>query len=80
MFNQFTGINVIMYYATDIFRSAGFDTNSALGQTVIIGFTNLIFTLIAMRVIDQFGRKNLLLTGSLGMALFLGLFSTAIGR
>jgi sugar porter (SP) family MFS transporter len=77
MFNQFTGINVIMYYATDIFRSAGFDTNSALGQTVIIGFTNLIFTLIAMRVIDQFGRKNLLLTGSLGMALFLGLFSWA---
>jgi sugar porter (SP) family MFS transporter len=77
MFNQFTGINVIMYYATDIFRSAGFDTNSALGQTVIIGFTNLIFTLIAMRVIDQFGRKNLLLIGSLGMALFLGLFSWA---
>jgi sugar porter (SP) family MFS transporter len=77
MFNQFTGINVIMYYATDIFRSAGFDTNSALGQTVIIGLTNLIFTLIAMRVIDQFGRKNLLLTGSLGMALFLGLFSWA---
>ena len=77
MFNQFTGINVIMYYATDIFRSAGFDTSSALGQTVIIGFTNLIFTLIAMRVIDQFGRKNLLLTGSLGMAMFLGLFSWA---
>ena len=77
MFNQFTGINVIMYYATDIFRSTGFDTSSALGQTVIIGFTNLIFTLIAMKVIDQFGRKNLLLTGSLGMALFLGLFSWA---
>jgi len=77
MFNQLTGINVIMYYATDIFRSAGFDTNSALGQTVIIGLTNLVFTLIAMRVIDQFGRKKLLLTGSLGMALFLGLFSWA---
>ncbi len=77
MFNQFTGINVIMYYATDIFRSAGFSTDSAIGQTVIIGFTNLIFTLIAMRVIDQFGRKKLLLTGSLGMTLFLGLFSWA---
>jgi sugar porter (SP) family MFS transporter len=75
MFNQFTGINVIMYYATDIFRSAGFTTGSALAQTVIIGLTNLVFTLIAMRVIDQFGRKNLLLTGSLGMTLFLGLFS-----
>jgi sugar porter (SP) family MFS transporter len=77
MFNQFTGINVIMYYATDIFRTAGFSTNSALGQTVIIGLTNLVFTLIAMRVIDQFGRKNLLLTGSLGMTIFLGLFSWA---
>jgi len=77
MFNQFTGINVIMYYATDIFRTAGFNTDSAIGQTVIIGFTNLIFTLVAMRIIDQFGRKRLLLTGSLGMALFLGLFSWA---
>jgi sugar porter (SP) family MFS transporter len=77
MFNQFTGINVIMYYATDIFRSAGFTTDSALGQTVIIGLTNLVFTLIAMRVIDQFGRKNMLLTGSLGMTVFLGIFSWA---
>jgi MFS family permease len=75
MFNQFTGINVIMYYATDIFRSAGFSTDSAIGQTVIIGFTNLIFTLLAMAVIDHFGRKKMLLTGSIGMTVFLGLFS-----
>lgn len=76
-FNQFTGINIIMYYATDIFRSAGFSTSSAIGQTVLIGFTNLVFTLIAMRVIDFFGRKNLLLVGSLGMTVFLGLFAWA---
>ncbi len=74
MFNQFTGINIIMYYATDIFRSAGFSTNSAIGQTVMIGFTNLLFTLIAMSIIDKVGRKTLLLFGSLGMTLFLGLF------
>lgn len=74
-FNQFTGINIIMYYATDIFRSAGFSTNSAIGQTVIIGLTNLVFTLVAMKVIDHFGRKSLLLVGSLGMTVFLGLFS-----
>lgn len=74
MFNQFTGINIIMYYATDIFRSAGFSTTSAIGQTVIIGFTNLLFTLIAMSIIDKVGRKTLLLFGSLGMTLFLGLF------
>jgi len=76
-FNQLTGINVIMYYATDIFRSAGFSTNSAIGQTVIIGLTNLIFTLLAMKLIDLIGRKKLLLTGTLGMAIFLGLFAFA---
>ena len=54
MFNQFTGINIIMYYATDIFRMAGFSTDSSIGQTVILGFANLLFTLIAMRVIDHF--------------------------
>jgi sugar porter (SP) family MFS transporter len=77
MFNQLTGINFIMYYATDIFRSAGFSTNSSIGQTVIIGFVNLLFTLLAMRLIDKVGRKKLLLTGTLGMAFFLGLFSFA---
>ena len=74
MFNQFTGINIIMYYTTDIFRSAGFTTDSAIAQTVMLGVTNLIFTLIAMSVIDKVGRKTLLLFGSLGMTLFLGLF------
>lgn len=73
--NQFTGINVVMYYATDIFRSAGFSTSSAIGQTVIIGCTNLLFTLLAMRVIDHFGRRNMLLVGALGMSVFLALFA-----
>ncbi len=77
MFNQFTGINIIMYYATDIFRSAGFSTDSSIGQTVILGCSNLVFTLIAMRVIDNFGRKNMLLVGSLGMPVFLSLFAWA---
>ncbi len=77
MFNQFTGINIVMYYATDIFRSAGFSTHSAIGQTVAIGFINLIFTLVAMYLIDKVGRKKLLLTGTLGMSVFLGLFSYA---
>lgn len=77
MFNQFTGINIIMYYATDIFRSAGFSTDSAIGQTVLIGLVNLIFTILAMRLIDKIGRRKLLLTGTLGMAFFLGLFAYA---
>jgi sugar porter (SP) family MFS transporter len=77
MFNQFTGINIVMYYTTDIFRTAGFSTDSAILQTVIIGFTNLIFTLIAMRLIDKVGRKRMLLTGSIGMTFFLALFAFA---
>jgi len=77
MFNQFTGINIIMYYATDIFRSAGFTTGSAIGQTVIIGLTNLVFTIVAMTIIDKVGRKTLLLTGSIGMTLFLAIFAVA---
>lgn len=77
MLNQFTGINIIMYYATDIFRAAGFSTDSSIGQTVILGGSNLVFTIIAMRVIDNFGRKNMLLLGSLGMPVFLSLFAWA---
>jgi MFS family permease len=77
MFNQFAGINVIMYYSTDIFRDAGFSAESALLQSVLIGVTNLVFTIIAMIFIDRFGRKFLLYVGSVGMSVFLGLFSWA---
>ena len=75
MFAQFTGIAIVMYYATDIFRAAGFSTDSAIGQTVILGLVNLVFTLLAMRYIDRLGRRKMLLTGMLSMALFLGLFA-----
>ena len=77
MFNQFAGINIIMYYSTDIFREAGFSGESALFQSVLIGVTNLLFTIIAMTIIDRFGRKFLLYVGSIGMSVFLGLFSWA---
>lgn len=75
LFSQFTGIAIVMYYATDIFRAAGFSTDSALGQTVILGLANLIFTILAMRFIDRLGRRKMLLAGMLSMALFLGLFA-----
>ena len=77
MINQLTGINIVMYYATDIFRSAGFSTGSAIGQTVLIGLTNLVFTFVGMALIDKVGRKALLLAGSLGMSVFLGIFAYA---
>ncbi|RPI00108.1 MAG: MFS transporter, partial [Calditrichaeota bacterium] len=75
MINQLTGINIVMYYATDIFRSAGFSTDSAIGQTVLVGLTNLLFTFVGMQLIDRIGRKTLLLTGSIGMSIFLGVFA-----
>jgi len=63
-FNQLDGINAVLYYASDIFRMAGADKASALMQSVIIGFTNLVMTIVAMALIDRVGRKALLLVGS----------------
>jgi sugar porter (SP) family MFS transporter len=68
MFNQLSGINAILYYLNDIFGRAGFSKVSGNLQAVAIGATNLIFTLIAMSVIDRIGRKKLLLIGSVGTA------------
>jgi sugar porter (SP) family MFS transporter len=71
MFNQLSGINAILYYLNDIFAHAGFSKVSGNLQAVAIGGTNLIFTMIAMAVIDKIGRKTLLLVGSVGTALCL---------
>ncbi len=67
-FNQVSGINALIYYTADIFAMAGAGRASALWQSVIIGVTNLVFTLLAMTVIDRVGRRRLLLVGSLGLA------------
>jgi sugar porter (SP) family MFS transporter len=71
MFNQLSGINAILYYLNDIFAFAGFSKVSGDLQAVAVGFTNLIFTLIAMTVIDKLGRKKLLLVGAVGTAVCL---------
>jgi MFS family permease len=63
-FNQLDGINAVIYYTADIFRMAGADKTSALMQSVIVGLTNLVMTIIAMGLIDRVGRKSLLLVGS----------------
>jgi MFS transporter, SP family, xylose:H+ symportor len=76
-FNQLAGINALIYYTADIFKMAGAARTSALLQSVIIGLTNLVFTLIAMSVIDRFGRKRLLLVGALGLAACLGVTAWA---
>lgn len=77
MFNQLAGINAILYYAPRIFEMAGFDQTHAYLQPVYIGAANLLFTLLAMTVIDRFGRKTLLLIGSVGMIVFLALTAYA---
>lgn len=77
MFNQLSGINAILYYAPRIFEMAGFNKEDAFLQPVYIGAANLFFTLLAMTMIDKFGRKKLLLTGALGMILFLALTAYA---
>ncbi|MCK9641242.1 MAG: sugar porter family MFS transporter [Prolixibacteraceae bacterium] len=71
VFQQITGINTIMYYAPKIFANVGQSNDSALMQTILIGGTNLIFTLVALVLIDRFGRKLLIQIGSLGMMLML---------
>jgi MFS transporter, SP family, arabinose:H+ symporter len=71
MFNQLSGINAILYYLNAIFEQAGFNKVSGDLQAVAIGATNLLFTMIAMSVIDKVGRKKLLLVGSVGTALCL---------
>jgi sugar porter (SP) family MFS transporter len=68
MFNQLSGINAILYYLNFIFARAGYTKLSGNLQAVAIGATNLLFTMIAMSVIDRLGRKTLLLIGSVGTA------------
>lgn len=68
VFQQFVGINVVLYYAPEIFKSMGSETDTALLQTIIIGAINLTFTVVAIKSVDKFGRKPLQIIGALGMA------------
>ena len=68
VFQQFVGINVVLYYAGNIFRNMGASTDASLLQTIIVGIVNLLFTVLAIFTVDKFGRKPLMIIGSLGMA------------
>jgi SP family xylose:H+ symportor-like MFS transporter len=65
---QFVGINVVLYYAGNIFRNMGASTDTSLLQTIIVGAINMLFTVIAVFTVDRFGRKPLMITGALIMA------------
>ena len=69
VFQQWCGINVIFNYANDIFKEAGYNVSGILFNLLIVGITNLVFTFVAMGLIDRVGRKILLLYGSAGLAL-----------
>lgn len=71
LFNQLIGINAVLYYLNDIFAMAGFDRTSQNLQAVAVGAVMLIATLIALSIIDRFGRRTLLLVGSVGLAVCL---------
>lgn len=71
-FNQLAGINAILYYAPRIFEMSGVARGASLIQSVIIGITNLTFTMIGMVLIDKVGRRSLLFTGAFGMTIALG--------
>lgn len=75
IFQQFVGINVALYYAPRIFESMGAARDASLFQTIVMGLINVIFTIIAIITVDKFGRKPLLIIGSLGMTV--GMFGVA---
>jgi SP family xylose:H+ symportor-like MFS transporter len=68
VFQQFVGINVVLYYAGNIFRNVGSSTYTSLYQTIIVGVVNLSFTVVAIITVDRFGRKPLMIIGAVGMA------------
>lgn len=69
VFQQFVGINVVLYYAGNIFRNMGNSNDSSMIQTIIVGIVNLVFTVLAIFTVDRFGRKPLMIIGGAGMAL-----------
>lgn len=76
VFQQFVGINVVLYYAPRIFESMGVARDASMLQTIVMGLVNVIFTVVAIMTVDKWGRKPLLITGSIGMAI--GMIAMAI--
>jgi SP family sugar:H+ symporter-like MFS transporter len=77
---QFVGINVIFYYSSVLWQSVGFSEKNSLLITAITGVINILTTLIAIAAVDKFGRKPLLLLGSIGMTVTLGTLTVVFGN
>jgi sugar porter (SP) family MFS transporter len=78
LFNQMSGINAVMYYAPRIFEMVGYAQDSALLQSVSVGSTLFIFTIVGMFLVDKVGRKKLLLIGAAGMVFFLAMVAKTV--
>lgn len=76
VFQQFVGINVVLYYAPRIFENLGAAKDASLLQTIVMGFVNVVFTVVAIFTVDKWGRRPLLITGSIGMAI--GMFAISM--
>jgi sugar porter (SP) family MFS transporter len=77
VFQQIVGINTVIYYAPTIFKYAGVSTSASIGQTVFVGVTNVVFTIVAVLLLDKLGRRVFLLAGTVGVTVALiglGLF------
>ena len=77
---QITGINAVFFYAPMIFEQSGLSTDAAFLQAALVGLTNLIFTIVAMALIDRLGRRPLLLGGMAGIALSMGILAWGFGQ
>jgi len=77
---QFVGINVVFYYGEVLWRAAGFSEHDALQNNVITGVINITATLVALALVDRVGRRPLLIVGSAGMAIFLGVLAVVFSQ
>ncbi|PRY70019.1 SP family sugar:H+ symporter-like MFS transporter [Glaciihabitans tibetensis] len=80
VFQQFVGINVIFYYSTTLWKSVGFEESDSLTISVITAVTNIAVTFVAIALIDRIGRRPILLSGSLGMAVSLATMAVAFSQ
>lgn len=80
VFQQFVGINVIFYYSTSLWKSVGFTEENSFTITVITSVTNILVTIVAILLVDKIGRKPLLLAGSAGMTVALGVMAIAFSQ
>lgn len=80
VFQQFVGINVIFYYSTTLWKAVGFEESDSLTISVITSVTNVAVTFVAILLVDRIGRRPILLSGSIGMAVSLGTMALAFSQ